>query len=90
MSQAIGLIETRGLVGPCGSQRRHGESRQRGTGKDRADRRRLCHRASCAATWAVCAPRWMPGATAAKSVGELISSHVIPRPHDALVESMLN
>ena len=30
------------------------------------------------------------GATAAKAVGELISSHVIPRPHDALVDSMLN
>ncbi len=29
------------------------------------------------------------GATAAKVVGELVSSHVIPRPHDALVESML-
>jgi microcompartment protein CcmL/EutN len=30
------------------------------------------------------------GASAARSVGELISSHVIPRPHDALVESMLD
>ena len=29
------------------------------------------------------------GATAAKVVGELVSSHVIARPHDALVESML-
>ncbi len=29
------------------------------------------------------------GAAAAKTVGELVSSHVIPRPHDALVESML-
>jgi microcompartment protein CcmL/EutN len=29
------------------------------------------------------------GATAAKVVGELVSSHVIPRPHDALVENML-
>jgi len=29
------------------------------------------------------------GANAAKAVGELVSSHVIPRPHDALVESML-
>jgi microcompartment protein CcmL/EutN len=29
------------------------------------------------------------GAIAAKVVGELVSSHVIPRPHDALVESML-
>ena len=29
------------------------------------------------------------GAAAAKVVGELVSSHVIARPHDALVESML-
>jgi microcompartment protein CcmL/EutN len=29
------------------------------------------------------------GAAAAKAVGELVSSHVIPRPHDSLVESML-
>ena len=30
------------------------------------------------------------GASAAKAVGELVSSHVIARPHDALVESMLS
>ena len=30
------------------------------------------------------------GATAAKAIGELVSSHVIPRPHDALVDSMLS
>ena len=29
------------------------------------------------------------GAAAARSVGELVSSHVIPRPHDGLVEGML-
>ena len=29
------------------------------------------------------------GAAAAKTVGELVSSHVIARPHDALVESLL-
>src|SRR5919107_2739200 len=29
------------------------------------------------------------GATAARSVGELVSSHVIPRPHEGLVEGML-
>lgn len=29
------------------------------------------------------------GAAAAKSVGELISSHVIARPHEGLVERML-
>jgi microcompartment protein CcmL/EutN len=29
------------------------------------------------------------GAAAARAVGELISSHVIPRPHDGLVEGML-
>ncbi|HYO80219.1 MAG TPA: BMC domain-containing protein [Bryobacteraceae bacterium] len=29
------------------------------------------------------------GAAAARSVGELVSSHVIPRPHEGLVEGML-
>ena len=29
------------------------------------------------------------GAEAAKAVGELVTSHVIPRPHDNLVEGML-
>jgi microcompartment protein CcmL/EutN len=28
------------------------------------------------------------GAVAAKAVGELVASHVIPRPHDGLVEKM--
>ena len=29
------------------------------------------------------------GAAAAKTVGELVASHVIPRPHEGLVEGML-
>jgi microcompartment protein CcmL/EutN len=29
------------------------------------------------------------GAEAAKGVGELVASHVIPRPHEGLVEGML-
>ena len=29
------------------------------------------------------------GAAAAKAVGELVSSHIIARPHEALVEGML-
>ena len=29
------------------------------------------------------------GAAAAKAVGELVASHVIPRPHDGLVGKML-
>ena len=29
------------------------------------------------------------GAAAAKAVGELVASHVIPRPHEGLVQGML-
>ncbi len=29
------------------------------------------------------------GAEAAKAVGELVASHVIPRPHEGLVEGVL-
>ena len=29
------------------------------------------------------------GAAAAKAVGELVSSHVIARPHEGLIEAML-
>ena len=30
------------------------------------------------------------GAAAAKAVGELVASHVIPRPHEGMVEKMLS
>ena len=42
------------------------------------------HRLSSPAMWARCAPRSMPGAAAARPAGELVSVHVIARPHDDL------
>jgi len=33
--------------------------------------------------------RWMPGSKAASKVGELVSSHILARPHDDLLKSFL-
>ena len=58
MSEALGLIETRGLV------------------------------AAIEAADAMVKAAIDAGATAAKKVGELVSAHLIPRPHDE-VEKIL-
>ena len=75
MSEAIGLIETRGLVGlveACDAMVKAAsvelvKTVQIGSVRAAVD----------------------AGSAAAKVVGELVSSHVIARPHDALVENML-
>ena len=89
MSQAIGLIETRGLVGLVEASDAMVKAAsvelvktvQIGGGYVTAIVRGDVGSVRAAVD---------AGATAAKAVGELISSHVIPRPHDALVDSMLN
>jgi len=88
MSQAIGLIETRGMVGMVeasdamvkAASVELVKTMQSGGGYVTAIVRGDVGSVRAAVD---------AGATAAKVVGELVSSHVIPRPHDALVESML-
>jgi microcompartment protein CcmL/EutN len=88
MSQAIGLIETRGLVGlveACDAMVKAAsvelvKTVQIGGGYVTA----IVSGDVGSVRAAVDA-----GAAAAKVIGELVSSHVIARPHDALVESML-
>ncbi|MGA2755544.1 MAG: BMC domain-containing protein [Terracidiphilus sp.] len=88
MSQAIGLIETRGMVGMVeasdamvkAASVELVKTMQIGGGYVTAIVRGDVGSVRAAVD---------AGATAAKVVGELVSSHVIPRPHDALVESML-
>jgi microcompartment protein CcmL/EutN len=89
MSQAIGLIETRGLVGLVEASDAMVKAAsvelvktvQIGGGYVTAIVRGDVGSVRAAVD---------AGAIAAKAVGELISSHVIPRPHDALVDSMLD
>ena len=89
MSQAIGLIETRGLVGLVEASDAMVKAAsvelvktvQIGGGYVTAIVRGDVGSVRAAVD---------AGSNAAKAVGELVSSHVIPRPHDALVESMLN
>ena len=88
MNEAIGLIETRGLVGlieasdamcKAASVSLVGQKQIGGgyvTTIVRGDVGSV--RAAVDA-----------GAAAARAVGELVSSHVIPRPHEGLVEGML-
>jgi microcompartment protein CcmL/EutN len=88
MSQAIGLIETRGLVGLVEASDAMVKAAsvelvktvQIGGGFVTAIVRGDVGSVRAAVD---------AGAAAAKTVGELVSSHVIPRPHDALVDNML-
>ena len=88
MSQAIGLIETRGLVGLVEASDAMVKAAsvelvktvQIGGGYVTAIVRGDVGSVRAAVD---------AGSNAARAVGELVSSHVIPRPHDALVESML-
>ena len=88
MSQAIGLIETRGLVGLVeasdamvkAANVELVKTEQIGGGYVTAIVRGDVGSVRAAVD---------AGANAAKSVGELVSSHVIARPHDALVDHMI-
>ena len=88
MSQAIGLIETKGLVGVV----------EASDAMVKAASVELVKTVQIGGGFVTVIVRGDvgsvraavdAGAAAAKTVGELVSSHVIPRPHDALVENML-
>jgi microcompartment protein CcmL/EutN len=88
MSEAIGLIETRGLVGLVEASDAMCKAAsvdfvktiQIGGGFVTAIVRGDVGSVRAAVD---------AGSAAAKAVGELVSSHVIPRPHDALIDGML-
>jgi microcompartment protein CcmL/EutN len=88
MNEAIGLIETKGLVGlieasdamcKAANVRLIGQ-RQIGGGYVTTIVRGDVGSVRAAVD---------AGAAAARAVGELVSSHVIPRPHEGLVAGML-
>ncbi len=88
MSQAIGLIETRGMVGLV----------EASDAMVKAANVEIVKTVQIGGGYVTAIVRGDVGSVraavdagtiAAKVVGELVSSHVIPRPHDALVESML-
>ncbi len=88
MSQAIGLIETRGMVGLV----------EASDAMVKAASVELVKTVPIGGGYVTAIVRGDvgsvraavdAGATAAKVVGELVSSHVIPRPHESLVDHML-
>jgi len=88
MSQAIGLIETRGMVGmveATDAMVKAASVEMVKTVQIGGGYVTVIVRGDVGSVRAAVDA----GAAAAKTVGELVSSHVIPRPHDALVDSML-
>ena len=88
MSQAIGLIETKGLVGLI----------EASDAMCKAANVALLRTVEIGGGYVTVVVRGDvgsvraavdAGAEAAKGVGELVASHVIPRPHDGLVEGVL-
>ena len=88
MSEAIGLIETKGLVGLV----------EASDAMVKAARVELVKTVQIGGGFVTAIVRGDvgsvraavdAGAAAAKAIGELVASHVIARPHDALVDSFL-
>jgi microcompartment protein CcmL/EutN len=88
MTQALGLVETKGLVGLI-------EASDAMCKAANVQLVRTVQIGGGYVTTIVCGDTGSvraavdAGAQAAKAVGELVTSHVIPRPHDNLVEGML-
>ncbi|HXK12120.1 MAG TPA: BMC domain-containing protein [Vicinamibacteria bacterium] len=88
MTQALGLVETKGLVGLI----------EASDAMCKAANVQLVRTVQIGGGYVTTIVRGDTGsvraavdagAEAAKAVGELVTSHVIPRPHDNLVEGML-
>jgi microcompartment protein CcmL/EutN len=88
MTQALGLVETKGLVGLI----------EASDAMCKAANVQLVRTVQIGGGYVTTIVRGDTGsvraavdagAQAAKAVGELVTSHVIPRPHDNLVEGML-
>ena len=86
----IGLIETRGLVALVeGTDAMLKACERRARRPHDASRQRALSRRSSLATWLRSKPRWMPARRRSKAIkGELVSVHVIARPHQD-VEAVL-
>ncbi len=88
MSEAIGLIETKGLVGLV----------EASDAMCKAANVELVKTVQIGGGFVTAIVRGDvgsvraavdAGSVAAKAIGELVSSHIIPRPHDSLIEGML-
>jgi microcompartment protein CcmL/EutN len=88
MTQALGLVETKGLVGLI----------EASDAMCKAANVQLVRTVQIGGGYVTTIVRGDTGsvraavdagAEAAKAVGELVASHVIPRPHEGLVEGML-
>ena len=88
MTQSLGLVETKGLVGLI----------EASDAMVKAANVQLVRRMQIGGGYVTTIVRGDvgsvraavdAGAQAAKAVGELVTSHVIPRPHEGLVDGML-
>ena len=88
MTQSLGLVETKGLVGLI----------EASDAMCKAANVRLVRTVQIGGGYVTTIVRGDTGsvraavdagAEAAKAVGELVASHIIPRPHDNLLEGML-
>ena len=88
MTEALGLVETKGLVGLI----------EASDAMCKAANVRLVRTVQIGGGYVTTIVRGDTGsvraavdagAEAAKAVGELVASHIIPRPHDNLIEGML-
>ena len=88
MNQALGFVETKGLVGLV----------EASDAMCKAANVQLVRRMQIGGGYVTTIVRGDvgsvraavdAGAQAAKAVGELVTSHVIPRPHEGLVDGML-
>jgi microcompartment protein CcmL/EutN len=88
MTEALGLVETKGLVGLI----------EASDAMCKAANVRLVRTVQIGGGYVTTIVRGDTGsvraavdagAEAAKAVGELVASHIIPRPHDNLLEGML-
>ena len=88
MTEALGLVETKGLVGLI----------EASDAMCKAANVRLVRTVQIGGGYVTTIVRGDTGsvraavdagAEAAKAVGELVAAHVIPRPHDGLVDGML-
>lgn len=87
MVQAVGLIETKGMVGlveATDAMCKAADVTLGGTREIGGGYVTVIVRGDVASVQAAVSA----GAAAAKEVGEFVASHVIPRPHDGLIAGM--
>ena len=88
MVLALGLIETKGMVGLVEATDAMCKAADVTLERDPRDRRRVRHGHRARRRGERAGRRGRRRRGRAKVVGEFVASHVIPRPHDGLIQGM--